>query len=128
YGVLIWDQNVFEEGTMKTDLKSMSRKELEKLKSNIDKALARLDAKDKKAALAAAEKAAAAHGFLLSELAGGAAAKPGRKKPGPKPKTASVPKYKNPSDPSQTWTGKGRQPEWFKAAIAAGTSPDKMEI
>lgn len=112
---------------MKPDLKSMTRKELEKLKAQIDKALEKLAAKDKKTALAAAEKAAAAHGFSLAEITGGAVEKKTRKtKAGPK--TASVPKYRNPDNAEQTWTGKGRQPEWFKNAIASGTSPDKMEI
>lgn len=112
---------------MKPDLKSMSRKELEKLKTNIDKALEKLAAKDKKNALAAAQKAAAAHGFSLAEITGGAVEAPKRKtKSGPK--KVSAPKYRNPADADQTWTGKGRQPEWFKAAITKGTSPDKMEI
>ncbi|WP_341367001.1 H-NS histone family protein [Yoonia sp. BS5-3] len=112
---------------MKPDLKSMTRKELEKLKGQIDKALDKLAAKDKKNALAAAEKAAAAHGFSLAEITGSVAEKKTRKgKPGPK--TASAPKYRNPDNPDQTWTGKGRQPEWFKAAIASGATPDAMEI
>jgi DNA-binding protein H-NS len=112
---------------MKPDLKSMTRKELEKLKTNIDKALDKLALKDKKAALAAAEKAAAAHGFSLADLSGEAAPRKTRKaKTGPK--TVSPPKYKNPANPDQKWTGKGRQPDWFKAAIASGTSPDAMEI
>ena len=112
---------------MKPDLKSMTRKELEKLKVNVEKALAKLAEKDKKAALAAVEKAAASQGFSLAELTNGSASKPGRKRKAG-PKTASAPKYKNPADPNQTWTGKGRQPEWFKAAIKSGTSPDAMEI
>jgi len=112
---------------MKPDLKSMTRKELERLKTNIEKALKKLSEKDKKAALAAAEKAAAAHGFSLDEITGGKAPAPRRKaKSGPK--KASAPKYKNPDDATQTWTGKGRQPTWFKAAIAAGKSPDDLEI
>ena len=112
---------------MKPDLKSMTRKELEKLKVNVEKALAKLAEKDKKAALAAAQKAAASHGFSLAELTGGVGSKPARaRKTGPK--RTSAPKYKNPADPTQTWTGKGRQPEWFKTAIKAGTSPDAMEI
>ena len=112
---------------MKPDLKSMNRKELEKLKANVEKALVKLAEKDKKAALAAAEKAAAAHGFSLAEItASGVAPKKRKTKTGPK--TASAPKYKNPKDASQTWTGKGRQPIWFKDAVTSGTSPDDMEI
>ncbi|MBT8410687.1 MAG: H-NS histone family protein, partial [Octadecabacter sp.] len=34
----------------------------------------------------------------------------------------------NPADPSQQWTGKGRQPNWYKAAIEAGKSPESMAI
>jgi DNA-binding protein H-NS len=109
---------------MKPDLKTMTRKELEKLKANVEKALAKLAANDKKAALVAAEKAAAAHGFSLADITGDVA--PRKAKTGPK--KISPPKYKNPADDTQTWTGKGRQPDWFKAAIAAGTTPDAMEI
>ena len=28
-----------------------------------------------------------------------------------------APKYQNPEDPAQTWTGRGRQPGWFAAAL-----------
>lgn len=28
-----------------------------------------------------------------------------------------APKYRNPEDPAQTWTGRGRQPGWFAAAL-----------
>lgn len=113
---------------MKTNLKGMSRKELEKLQKDIDKALDRLKKQDMKAARLAAEKAAAAHGFSLTELAGNAPAKRGPK-PGPKSaKKAGKPKYQNPDDASQKWTGKGRQPLWFKAAIESGTDPKLLEI
>ncbi|PJI85333.1 DNA-binding protein H-NS [Yoonia maricola] len=112
---------------MKPDLKSMTRKELEKLKTNVEKALVKLAEKEKKAARAAAEKAAASHGFSLAELTGDTAPKAVRKRKAG-PKTASVPKYQNPANADQTWTGKGRQPDWFKAAIKSGTSPDAMEI
>lgn len=111
---------------MKADLKSMTRKELEKLKVDVEKALEKLKEKDRKAALAAAEKAAAAHGFALSEITGETAPRSRRAKSGPK--KVSPPKYRNPANPEQTWTGKGRQPEWFKSALAAGTTPDSMEI
>lgn len=111
---------------MTTDLKSMTRKQLEKLGRDVEKQLDRLKKQDMKAARDAAVKAAAAHGFKLDELVGGsgAAAKPRKAKA----KSAGVAKYANPDDKSQTWTGKGRQPQWFKDAIAAGKSPDTMEI
>ena len=109
---------------MNKDLSSMTRAELEKLKVDVEKALVSAAERDRKAALDAAEKAAAEHGFSLAEITGGAT---GRKaKAGPK--SSAPAKYQNPADTSQTWTGKGRQPAWFKDALANGTSPEAMEI
>ena len=31
-----------------------------------------------------------------------------------------LPKFRNPSDPSQTWAGRGKQPRWLVAQIKAG--------
>lgn len=109
---------------MKFNLKSMTRKELEKLQSDIEKALAKVGEREMKAARLAAEKAAAAHGFSLSDLAG--EAKP--KKAAKKAKKSAPAKYRNPADASQTWTGKGRQPNWFKDAMAAGKTASSLEI
>lgn len=113
---------------MKIKLKGMSRKELEKLQKDIVVALERLKKDDLKAARQAAEKAAAAHGFSLSEIAGTIPAKRGPKPGAKKAKVAGKPKYRNPDDASQTWTGKGRQPTWFKAATEAGMNPESLAI
>ena len=77
-----------------------------------------------KEAKKAAEKAAAKYGFSLAELTAGA--KVGRRKGAAK--SPGVAKFANPADPSQTWTGKGRQPAWYKAALEAGTDPSTLEI
>jgi DNA-binding protein H-NS len=50
------------------------------------------------------------------------------KKTGKRKPRVSAPKYANPADESKTWTGKGRQPDWYKIAIAAGKSPAQMAI
>ncbi|MCO6383227.1 H-NS family nucleoid-associated regulatory protein [Oceanicola sp. 502str15] len=111
---------------MAVSLKGMNRKELEKLKADIEKALVKLADDDKKAAKAAAEKAALAHGFSLEELTGGAkrGRKAGKKTSGPK----GAPKYANPADTSQTWTGRGRQPAWIKEGLGAGKSLEDFAI
>ncbi|HBN48525.1 MAG TPA: DNA-binding protein, partial [Thalassospira sp.] len=31
-------------------------------------------------------------------------------------------------DKKQTWTGKGRQPNWFRSQVESGTAPDTMRI
>jgi len=32
-----------------------------------------------------------------------------------KRRVAATPKYRNPADPTQTWTGRGKRPVWIKA-------------
>jgi DNA-binding protein H-NS len=111
---------------MKIDLKGMSRKELEKLQKDVEKALSRVSEKELKAVRDEAAKLAAKHGYTLADIAGGTPAPKARKAAGPKTKAPA--KYANPADATQTWTGKGRQPVWFKDAVAAGKAPETMEI
>ena len=121
---------------MKVNLKGMSRKELEKLRADVDKALDQVSSREKDLAIKAAEKAAAAHGFSLAQLKGGGAAAPKKRGPKPGPKATKpaksrktgAPRFRNPANGSQTWTGKGRQPVWFKDAVAAGADPASMAI
>ncbi len=111
---------------MAIDLKNMSRKELVKLGNDVEKALDKLHKKDLKKVRQEMEKLAASHGVSVADVMGG---KPsGKAAPKKAPKAKSAPKYANPDDKSQTWTGKGRQPTWFKSAVAAGKSPDSMAI
>jgi DNA-binding protein H-NS len=37
-------------------------------------------------------------------------------------------KYRNPADPSQTWSGRGRQPLWYAAAVKAGKKDKDLLI
>lgn len=114
---------------MTVDLKSMSRKELEKLLENVKKALQNAQARDRREAKKAAEKAAAEFGFSLNDLNDDAKpARKARKSKGKAKGAKSAPKFANPADPSQTWTGKGRQPNWYRAEVEKGTAPEKMAI
>ena len=38
-----------------------------------------------------------------------------------KPKAKVAPKYRNPEDSTQTWTGRGRKPAWIKTLDESGT-------
>ena len=115
---------------MANDLSTMSRKQLEKMLKDVQKALKTLETREKREAKKAAEKAAAKFGFKLSELTPANSTSetetPTRRKSAQKP--PSPPKYANPENTAQTWTGKGRQPNWYRAAIDNGTSPEAMEI
>ncbi|MEO8670876.1 MAG: H-NS histone family protein [Tahibacter sp.] len=43
-------------------------------------------------------------------------------------KKAARAKYQNPKDPSQTWVGRGKRPDWFHVAIKAGKKPEDLLI
>ena len=52
-----------------------------------------------------------AESLQLSDVFPGRGGKPGKRK------GAGIPKYRNPADHSQTWTGHGMKPKWFVTAI-----------
>ena len=37
-------------------------------------------------------------------------------------------KYRNPNEPSETWSGRGKQPRWLAAALEAGHTIDEFVI
>lgn len=109
---------------MGLNLKTMSRKDLMKLRDDIDKELKAAEERERRDALKAAEEAAAKYGFSLGEL--GVAG--GKRLPARDRRSKSSPKYRNPADPKQTWTGMGRKPAWIHEAIANGTDLATLEI
>jgi DNA-binding protein H-NS len=38
------------------------------------------------------------------------------------------PKYRNPKNPGETWSGRGRQPRWFAAAVRSGKKESSLLI
>lgn len=38
------------------------------------------------------------------------------------------PKYQNPADPAETWSGRGKQPRWLVSALKAGAKVDDFKI
>ncbi|AVO38108.1 H-NS histone family protein [Pukyongiella litopenaei] len=97
---------------MTIDLQKMSKTEPEKLKGDIDKALVAAELRNRKDALKAIKQTAAEYGCDLDQLLGDA-------KPAGKPRKLP-PKYRHPDDPSRTWTGRGRRPQWIVDALDAG--------
>lgn len=98
------------------NLADMSLKDLRQLQKDVAKAIASYEDRRKKEALAALEAKAAEMGFSLSDLTSGKGGK------------ISAPKYRNPEDATQTWTGRGRKPTWFKDALDRGVTPEEMHI
>lgn len=104
---------------MAMNLNSYSLKELKELQSQVAKAIATFEDRRKKEALAELEEKARELGFSLSDLTGMTA---GRKR------APAVAKYANPADESETWSGRGRKPRWFVAALGAGKKPEDLSI
>jgi DNA-binding protein H-NS len=105
--------------SMELDLDGMALKDLRDLRGRVDRAIASFEERKKKQALAELEDAARKMGYGLAELI----ALTGVKKRKP-----AVPKYANPADASDTWSGRGRKPRWVVAALAAGKSLDDLAI
>ena len=62
-----------------------------------------------------------AEGFAIEDVFAGAGARRGVRR-------KVKPKYRNPGDPSQTWTGRGKRPRWYNAALAAGKKEQDLLI
>jgi DNA-binding protein H-NS len=101
---------------MNIDLETLSLDELKDLRKQVEAAIKGFEKRRKKEALAAAQKAAQELGFSLEDILS--------EKGGSK----GLPKYANPANPEQTWTGRGRQPNWVKDALAKGKSLDDLAI
>lgn len=101
-------------------IEKMSLEELESHRKEVEAAIKDYEKRRKADALAAVRATAKEHGFTLEELLGAKVA--------PKSGSKGLPKYANPADPSQTWTGRGRQPNWVKEALSQGKSLDSMAI
>src|SRR4051794_12275797 len=109
------------------DVEGLDEGELRELIERAQKALDRIIAKRARRTLKEAKRLAAEVGFEATFT------KPGRGGDGRRRRTAGeaepapaapasrgkvAPKYRNPDNPAETWTGRGRQPRWVQAALA----------
>jgi len=97
-----------------SQLEKMSLKELTTLQIRVSQAIAEKRIEERSDVRAKMEELARSSGFSVAELFGGR---------GKRGKVA--PKYRNPKDPSQTWTGRGRRPNWM---VEAGGNPERFLI
>lgn len=123
---------------MAIDINSLSAKELDAL---INQAKKRRTTLAKRKPIATVRnkltQLARAEGYSIQELFGDGAkvqgergaksAKPAAKKAG-KSTGKVAPKYRNPENPAETWTGRGKQPRWLAAYTGQGRSADEFLI
>lgn len=63
----------------------------------------------------------------LRKIEGTAAPAQGEERPR-RPYPPVLPKYQNPKNPSETWSGRGKQPRWLKAQLRAGKKLNDLLI
>jgi len=73
----------------------------------------------------AAEKAKLEERLRKIEGTAGSARSEGRVR---RPYPPVLPKYQNPKDPGETWSGRGKQPRWLKAQLRAGKKLNDLLI
>jgi|SRR5690554_621488 len=122
---------------MAIDLNDLTQKELDTL---ITKARRRKTVLKKRKPIATVRSKltaqAEAEGYTIEELFGGTTARKTAPRKVAKKKAARKgrklgkvpPKYRNPANKTETWTGRGKQPRWLAAQVAKGKKVEDFLI
>lgn len=122
---------------MSIDLSGLSPKELASL---ITQAQKRQTVISKRTPIAKVRsrilKFAKSEGYGIEELFGSAGASAPTRGRAAKKTAATAgrklgkvaPKYRNPANAKETWTGRGKQPRWLAAYVASGKKPEDFLI
>ena len=102
-------------------LDKMSYAELSELRDQVDAAMIVAQANEKKELRAEMEAIAAKAGLTLAEIL---SSKRGSSMKGSK---VAI-KYRNPKDADETWTGRGRKPNWLTTALKKGQKIESFLI
>jgi DNA-binding protein H-NS len=104
-------------------LDKMTYAELAELRDRVDAAMIAAQAAERQALRVEMEALAAKAGLTVAEVLGS------NGRGGSKLKGSKVAvKYRNPKDASQTWTGRGRKPNWLVAALNKGQKMDSFAV
>ena len=114
-------KNSHETTMRKPDLNALQFEELWELHQQLTKILAEKIIAEKRELEARLEKL---HRVEIIRDVEGAQRQPKPRRRYPK----VLPKYRNPLAPSETWSGRGKQPRWFVAALETGQRPDDLKI
>ncbi|MGH8041104.1 MAG: H-NS family nucleoid-associated regulatory protein [Rudaea sp.] len=101
-------------------LKNLNKKQLAELIQRASSRSRELDAAEMDKVRADVRAYSKSLGYTIEQLFGGRGRKKQRRK--------AAPKYRNPADSSQTWSGRGKRPRWFNAAIKAGRKEKDLLI
>lgn len=99
------------------DVSGHSLTELKQIRRTVDAAISNYEERKLSELRAELENAARAKGFSLNDVIGGK-----------KTRAKATPKYRNPQDHEQTWSGRGRTPHWVQDALDDGMTMDDLSI
>jgi len=102
------------------NVEHLSSKELRELQKKIEQQLKVHQRTEREEAIEQIYNIAHGLGMTLGDLIGKGEIKPAKVK-------VAV-QFRNPSDASQEWTGRGRQPKWIKEALDAGKTLDTLRV
>lgn len=105
------------------DLESLSIAELEELIQLATAQIQRTKAKKIADTRREIERLTREAGVSLGELF-----ELGDKMPSKKTRAVVAPKYRNPDNPAQTWTGRGQKPVWLRFALQQGAKIEDFLI
>jgi DNA-binding protein H-NS len=103
------------------DLENLTPEELQALAQSVQAALEKHQKEQARHVLAEARRLAASVGYEAAFTKAGKTARAASQ-------GKVAPKYRNPDNPQEVWSGRGRQPLWVQRALAAGTSLDRLAI
>ncbi len=102
------------------DLSNMSIAQLRDLQEQVKKELAQRESQERARAIEQILSIAKSVGASVEELVAGAKTRA--------PGAEVAPRYRNPADNAQQWTGRGRQPKWVKDWLEAGNDIEGLRI
>lgn len=103
------------------DLNSLTLQELKRLMKEVTNAIANFEDRAKANARSELEAKARELGFSLAELFT-------TELPFKRTRASAPAKYRDPDNPAETWSGRGRKPKWYVAALQAGRSQEDLTI
>ncbi|MEI4263530.1 H-NS histone family protein [Roseovarius sp. D0-M9] len=103
----------------KSEMLKLSYAELQRMKENLDDVISQKRDEEREKAREELEKRARELGFEAGDLFSNSKPK----------KKAKVPaKYAHPENPSKTWSGRGRQPNWIKEHLENGGKLEDLAL
>lgn len=99
------------------DVSGHTLTELKQIRRTVDAAISNYEERKLAELRSELENAARAKGFSLNDVIGGK-----------KTRAKATPKFRNPRNPGQTWSGRGRTPLWVQEALDGGMTMDDLSI